>query len=184
MRRWNRASTQVVFDHPWLRFEKRRVQPEPAEGAAAEREALVIAAPDWVNVVPLTADDRVVFVRQWRFGVEATTLEIPGGLVDPGEEPIVAAARELAEETGYRASRFDRIGRCHPNPAILDNRVTTFLAAGLEPPADGDRRWGVGEEETETVLVPLSEVPGRIRSGEISHALVIAAFYCLDHRVP
>jgi len=145
-------------------------------GAGEEREALVLAAPDWVNVVPLLDDGRVVMVRQWRFGIAAPTLEIPGGLVDPGETAATAAARELREETGYAAASVRRIGEVTPNPAILANRCASFLATGLErvgaPQSDL-------EEEMTVELVPLADVPRRVRAGEIHHALVVAAFYLL-----
>ena len=87
-----------------------------------------IESVDWVNVVPLTLDDQVVMVRQFRHGSREVTLEIPGGMVDPGEEPAAAAARELLEETGYRAGDVVSLGRVSPNPALFDNRVHTFLA--------------------------------------------------------
>jgi 8-oxo-dGTP pyrophosphatase MutT (NUDIX family) len=153
-----------------LSLERQRL----AAGAGEEREALVLAAPDWVNVIPLLPDGRVVMVRQWRFGIAAPTLEIPGGIVDPGETPAFAAERELREETGYRTAALRQLGEVTPNPAILANRCATFLATGLErvgvPQSDLD-------EELTVELVPLDEVPLRVRRGEIHHALVIAAFY-------
>ncbi len=173
MRRWQRRSGEVLFQHPLLSLERQRLSAGPGE----EREALVLAAPDWVNVVPLLDDGRVVMVRQWRFGIAAPTLEIPGGIVDPGETPDVAAARELFEETGYRAGEVRRLGEVTPNPAILANRCATFLATGLE--LGGAPQSGIDEELT-VELVPLEDVPRRVRAGEIHHALVIAAFYLLS----
>jgi 8-oxo-dGTP pyrophosphatase MutT (NUDIX family) len=172
MRRWQRRSGELLFDHPLLRLERQRLAAGPGE----EREALVLAAPDWVNVIPLLPDGRVVMVRQWRFGIAEPTLEIPGGVVDPGETPAVAAARELGEETGYRAASLRALGEVTPNPAILANRCATFLATGLE--LVGAPQDGIDEELT-VELVPLEDVPGRVRGGEIHHALVVAAFYLL-----
>ncbi|MDJ0785523.1 MAG: NUDIX hydrolase [Myxococcota bacterium] len=129
---------------------------------------------DWVNVVPVTAEGEIVMVHQWRHGAQALTLEIPGGLVDPGEAPEDAALRELLEETGYRSERAVPIGELNPNPALFTNRVYTYVA----PDA---RRVGPvsnsGHEETKVELVPMGQVRDRLRRGEIDHALVAAALY-------
>jgi 8-oxo-dGTP pyrophosphatase MutT (NUDIX family) len=133
-------------------------------------------AADWVNVVPVTHDDRVVMVRQYRIGADAVTLEIPGGIVDPGESPASAAARELFEETGCRAERIEPLGALNPNPALFGNRVHSFVARGVA--SAGEVRSGE-TEETVVELVPLAEIPERVRRGEIDHALVVAAFHWL-----
>ena len=144
---------------------------------------VVLDGPDWVNVIPLVDaidGERVVLIRQWRAGRRAVTLEIPGGLIDPGESPAEAAARELLEETGYVPSRLVDLGFIEPNPAIQTNRCHTFLAEGCRSagPARLEPREDIESEE-----VPLREIPARIASGEIGHALVAVAFQKLDlHR--
>ena len=85
---------------------------------------------DWVTVVPITAAGRVVMIRQYRHGTGEIGLEIPGGVIDPGEEPLAAARRELREETGYGASELASIGQVAPNPALQDNRCYSFVARG------------------------------------------------------
>jgi ADP-ribose pyrophosphatase len=136
-----------------------------------------LVSPEWVNVVPVTADDRVVMVRQWRHGSRALTLEIPGGIVDPGESPAEAAARELLEETGYGGGELVAIGAVNPNPALFGNAVHTFWARGVELRGDIVHH---GAEETAVELVPLAELDARVRAGAIDHALVIAALHWFD----
>jgi len=137
-----------------------------------------IEAGDWVNVVPITPEGEVVMVAQYRHGARRVMLEIPGGMVDPGEDPAAAAARELLEETGYEAGRVDRLGDVNPNPALFGNRLHLFVAH--------DVVWkraiqNSGREETSVELVARDALPQLVRSGEINHALVVAAFYWLDH---
>ena len=167
MRAWSLTRRDELFAHRLFALERHRLS---ADGAT--REAMVLRAPDWVNVIPLLADGSVLFVRQWRFGIAAPTLEIPGGMVEQ-ESERAAAERELLEETGYRATGWERLGEVHPNPAFLTNRCGTWLATGLE--WVGEPR-GDGEEEIEVTTRPLTAVAGLIASGEITHALVVSAF--------
>lgn len=173
MRPWRRLSAERLGAFPIFHLDRVRYA-RPSDGAS--RDFLVVDAPDWVNVIPLTDDGHVVVVRQFRFGVDAFTLEIPGGMCDRGEEPREAARRELLEETGYDAREFVDLGFVHPNPAIQSNRLHTFLARGAY--RVGDPRPDENEElEVDTVL--LDDVPRRIADGTISHALVVSAFYRL-----
>jgi 8-oxo-dGTP pyrophosphatase MutT (NUDIX family) len=132
----------------------------------------IIQAPDWVNVVALTRDEKVILVRQFRFGTWSTTLEIPGGMVDPGEEAATAAARELEEETGFRAERMTCIGVSHPNPAIFDNRLHSYLALGCTPLHGGRPD---ASEDLRVELAARDELRDLVKRGEVTHALVLAA---------
>jgi 8-oxo-dGTP pyrophosphatase MutT (NUDIX family) len=135
---------------------------------------------DWVNAVALTDAGNMVLIRQWRPGSREISLEMPGGMVDPGESPLEAAQRELLEETGYRASKWTALGAVDPNPAIQNNHCHTFLAEGAV-------RVGVaqqdGSEDIETLELPIAEVERAIASGQIRHALICVAFQRYDlHR--
>ena len=139
----------------------------------------VIEANDWINVIPLTRDGRLVCVRQYRHGIQETTLEIPGGVIDDGEDPLEAARRELIEETGYEPEEITLLGCVSPNPAIQNNRCFSFLATGCRRVAEQNLD---GTEDIAVELIDPADVPHLVREGSFNHALVVAAFYLFDHR--
>lgn len=136
-----------------------------------------IDSAEWVNVVPITPNGEVVMIRQYRHGSSEVTLETPGGLVDAGERPADAAARELLEETGYRASELTSLGEVNPNPALFRNRLHAFVARDVikvAPIQNGST------EETVVELVDRERLRELARNGGVDHALVMAVLYRLD----
>ena len=155
------------------------VRRSPRTGNAGTYQVLRIA--DWANVIALTPEDEVVLIAQYRHGTDSVTLEIPGGVLEPGEAPVDGVARELAEETGFTGAGPVLIGTVHPNPAIQDNACTTWLVTGARRTAEPEPDEG---EDIDVVLVPRREIPALLREGRITHSLVVAAFHWLELHQP
>ena len=143
----------------------------------SEHEFYIMEAPDWVNVIPITADKKVVLIKQYRAGIDDITIEIPGGVIDSDDvSPVVAAGRELEEESGYLSPNLSLLGYVNPNPAFLTNKCYIVLAENVEP--KGKTNFDPAEY-IETYTVPLTDINNMISTGEIRHALTVAAFSML-----
>jgi 8-oxo-dGTP pyrophosphatase MutT (NUDIX family) len=130
----------------------------------------VVHVADAVNVVAITTDRRLVLVRQFRAGSGRDSLETPGGLLNPGEDPLAAGARELLEETGYAGSPARWLGTVWTNPSLLSSRTTTILIEDASPVA---ATAFDDHEELALDLVPESEIPSMIEDGRLDHAIVV-----------
>jgi 8-oxo-dGTP pyrophosphatase MutT (NUDIX family) len=140
----------------------------------SEHDYYRIVSSDWVQIVPITAAGEVVMVRQYRHGSSRIELEIPGGLVDPGEDPAAAAVRECLEESGFAASEVHSLGSINPNPAIHAHRLHAFYARDVEPVAEIQN---TATEFTAVELVPVDQLPTLLRTGVIDHCLVAATLW-------
>lgn len=174
LRPFTTVSTESAFDARIFRVERVRRR-SAAKGL--EHDYFRLESTDWVNIVPVTRRGELVLVRQQRHGIEADTLEIPGGMVDPGEDPTTAALREMREETGYEGAKAEPLGWLHPNPAIQGNRLHMFLARDVVRVGDPEPD---PREEVEVVTVPITMAREMVRTGVISHALVVCALYLLE----
>jgi ADP-ribose pyrophosphatase len=135
-----------------------------------QREFVVIDAPDWVNVIALTPCGRLVMVNQFRYGTNEFSWEIPGGVIDAGEDPVVAGLRELQEETGYVGTGARLLGSVNPNPAIMNNRCHLVLVENVVLATA--QAWDP-DEEIEVATVPVEEVYAWAQAGKITHSLVL-----------
>lgn len=179
MEPWERLDSTRQGDYAVFRVRKDRAR-SPQTGR--EHTFYVIEASDWVNIIPLTPDGKVVCVRQYRHGTGEVTLEVPGGMVDPGDaSPAAAGRREMVEETGYDSDEIVPLGAVAPNPAVQTNRCHTFLALNARPkrtPAGAKAGQALeGAEEIDVVLIDPADAPALIAEGRITHALVVVAFY-------
>ncbi len=183
---WTVLDSTAAFTDPWLRVRSDHVRTSDGDVFGPYH---VIEAPDWVAVVPLTADgQRLLMVREYRHGVGAVLTGLPGGLVDPGDgndraaAAVAAARRELQEETGYSGGRIERLVAVYPNPSNQTNTAHCFLATGLVrhalPQPGGP---GEAQEVTETDLVGVLD---DLRVGAtVMHAVHVAALWSAAARI-
>jgi len=152
----------------------RKVSPR----TGAEHDFFVIESVNWVNIIATTADNQLVMVEQYRHGSNTVELEIPGGMMDPGEtSPVATGVRELREETGYEGENARILGHILPNPAIMSNLCYTILVENCRYVCEVEFDHG---EDLLTKLVPVQEVPQLVAAGKIQHSLVVVALYYFD----
>ena len=136
----------------------------------------VIETNDWVNVLAMTPKQEIILVRQFRYGTEEYSLEPPGGVIEKGEDPVVAGQRELLEETGYTGRNPKLIGDVFPNAAIMSNRCHFLFLTDVEKTAKVSFD---PHEELETVKVSIDQLKDLVKSGEISHSIGVNAVFHL-----
>lgn len=132
---------------------------------------------DWAGIIPIveTPEGRkFVMIRQFRHGTNTVSLEFPGGIVEKGEDPSLAIARELVEETGYQPEMIVPLGVLNPNPAFMCNRFHAFIAENckLVRPQCLDEH-----EEIEVVLIPEKEAIDMVGGEDAGHALMTASLF-------
>lgn len=162
--RWHTLASEYLCKDSYLRVRK-DTRTAPGFG---NHDFYILEYPDWVNVVALTEEEQIVLVRQFRHGLGTVTLETPGGIVDPGEEPCQTAVRELAEETGYAPAQLSLLAKVSVNPAIQNNYCHLYFARGCRRVRDQALD---GTESIAVELVHWKELPQLLARGTIDHSL-------------
>ncbi len=174
MLHWETLSSEYLVRAPWAVLRKDVCR---MPNGHVVPEYYVLEYPDWVNMVALTADNQFILVKQYRHGVAQDVLEIPGGVIDTGEDAPTAAARELLEETGYRFDTIEELSTLFPNPATANNRTFTYLLTGGVKVQEQDLDE---QEEIEVLLVSPEELKQLLVRNQFGQALHTAAlFYAL-----
>jgi 8-oxo-dGTP pyrophosphatase MutT (NUDIX family) len=173
---WEVLEERSVFKNPWLEV---RVETCLTPSGAVVDDYTVCHYTDWAVAAARTPEGLFVLTRQWREGVQAISLEGPGGVIDPGETPEQAAVRELGEETGYHGVAQRRLLKVRPNPASQRN---WFYAILVEQCVKVGDPLPDETERLETVLMTRSEILEAIGTGEMFHGLQVATFMTLFHQ--
>lgn len=166
------------MDEPRLLLEARRFRVvrksyATRDGATHDRE--IVLHPGAVAVVPILDDGRVCLIQNYRTAVDETLIELPAGTLEPGEDPLETAHRELTEETGYRAARMDLLKSFYMSPGILQERMHLYRATGL---TDGEAHLDQGEQ-IDRLEVPWPDAMAMAYDGRIQDAkTLIGLFFC------
>lgn len=166
---WKKLDSEAGPGLPLFRVRFDNMQ-HPTSSEKFQR--MVLEAPDWVTVVAVTADENIVMVEQYRFGIAGLTTEPVSGMIDPGENSLDAAKRELMEEAGFGGGRWRYLGAVQANPAIQDNLCHHWLAEGVEemqPPSPDPG------EAIRVHVMTLEDIREAIRSGKLMHPLGLSA---------
>jgi 8-oxo-dGTP pyrophosphatase MutT (NUDIX family) len=161
-----------VLESSYLKQNVRIDKCETSNGKIVE--PLILEYGTWVTIVALTKQQEVLLIRQYRHGARQILLELPGGGVNESEEPLVAAKRELLEETGYTSDNMIAVGRVSPNPASHTNLMYAYLALNAEKLSS----QSLDEtEEIEVFPTPLEEAILMVKNGELLQSLHVSSFF-------
>ena len=131
-----------------------------------------------VAILPLLDDGRVCLIRSRRLTVDETLIEVPAGTREPNESPLETARRELTEETGYRAARFDELATYYPSPGVLSEQMWLFVARGLTPGEHAREP----NEEIDNLVVSWKEALAMIDRGEIRDGKTLTALLLWERK--
>lgn len=171
MEPWEKLESRYLLKREWMNVREDRVR---LPSGLELNEFHVVEYPNWVCILCLDADGRVVLVEQYRHGIGRSSVELPAGAMDKKEEPLVAAKRELREETGYEADDWHVLGRCAPNPGKQTSFAHLFVARGARPA--GDQQLD-STESIQVRLVSPADLLGLADRGMIEHGIHLAAIF-------
>lgn len=173
--KWLTQSQEKLIESPVMNIVKRKCI--NSKDPHKKHDFYVLESNDWCNIIPVTASGKIVLIEQYRIGIDETTLEIPGGIVDSNDTDLEKTAlRELEEETGYcptAGAKTTYLGWGHPNPAIQNNKCHSFIVGPVEKTKTPQLDPG---EIIETVEVTIEELPTLLKDKKISHSLIQNAF--------
>lgn len=173
--KWKVLESEYLYRAPWLTVRKEKCLLPNGKVMPAY---YTLEYPAWVTALALTKDNRAVLVRQYRHGLDVISIETPGGVVDEGEEPQTAIARELKEETGHVFESYDYLGKISANPATTNNYMHMFLARGGEKVAEQKLDE---TEDVEVLIYTMDELKSLLREQKIVQALhVTCILYALE----
>jgi ADP-ribose pyrophosphatase len=172
---WKVVKSEKLFSAPWLNVRKDVCE---LPDGRKHSDYYILEYPDWATAFALTEDNKVVMVRQYRHGLGVVSTELPGGVIDNGEKPVTAIARELLEETGYSFESIEEMGKIAPNPATSTNYMHMFLARGGKKVA-GQKLDAT--EDVEVLIYSIDEVKQLLRQKKIVQSLhTTTVFYALE----
>ncbi len=169
--RWKKIASKKVFEDRW--FKARADACQFPDGRIID-PYYVVELPNWANAVVVTPNNEIVLVKQYRYPVDAVTLELPGGVINEGEDPMIAALRETQEETGYSSDQIQLICKTAPNPAINDNTAYFYLIENAVPTAQTNPDFF---EDIEVVLYSKNDFIQLLQQNKIMHGVQLGPIY-------
>lgn len=171
MEKWKLLDSKYILKRPWATLRMDKLQ---MPNGNIKDEYYVLEYPTWVNMIGITTDQQVLFVKQYRHGAGEILVELPAGVVEPGEEPAQGAHREMLEETGYAFQSIEKICELYANPATSGNITHTFLLQGGSKVQEQELD---DSEDIEVILMSIEQAREYLLANKIGQALHSAALF-------